>query len=69
MKDVRFNDLDYSSADSEWPMLVLSGTTKSYASLTAQIQALEKYNQVKQVSFRFVFRRNGHGQIEFKNNP
>lgn len=50
MKDVRFNDLDYSSADSEGPMLVLSGTTKSYASLTAQIQALEKYNQVKQVS-------------------
>ena len=50
MKDVRFNDLDYSSADSEGPMMVLSGTTKSYASLTAQIQALEKYNQVKQVS-------------------
>ena len=50
MKDVRFNDLNYSSADSGGPALALSGTTKSYASLTAQIQALEKYNQVKQVS-------------------
>ena len=50
MKDVGFNDLDYSSADSGEPMLVLSGSTKSYASLTTQIQALEKYNQVKQVS-------------------
>ena len=50
MKDVRFNDLNYSYADSGGPSLVLSGTTRSYASLTAQIQALEKYNQVKQVS-------------------
>ena len=50
MKDVRFNDLNYSSADSGEPSLVLSGTTKSYAGLTAQIQALEKYNQVKQIS-------------------
>lgn len=50
MKDVRFNDLNYSSADSGGLTLALSGTTKSYASLTTQIQALEKYNQVKQVS-------------------
>lgn len=52
MENVRFNDLNYSSsiADSGDPSLVLSGTTKSYASLTSQIQALEKYNQVKQVS-------------------
>ena len=58
MKDVRFNDLNYSYADSGEPAspnrgepsLILSGTTRSYASLTAQIQVLEKYNQVKQVS-------------------
>ena len=50
MRDVRFNDLNYSFADSGSPALALSGTTRSYASLTAQIQALEKYNQVKQVS-------------------
>ena len=50
MKDVKFNDLNYSFADSGEPSLALSGTTRSYASLTAQIQALEKYNQVKQVS-------------------
>ena len=50
MKDIRFNDLNYSSADAGRPTLVLSGATKSYASLTAQIQALEKYNQVEQVS-------------------
>lgn len=50
MKDVRFNDLNYSSAESGEPVLTLSGTTKSYGRLTAQIQALEKYNQVKRVS-------------------
>lgn len=50
MTGVRFNDLNYSSADSGEPALSLSGTTKSYASLTAQIQALEKYSQVRQVS-------------------
>lgn len=50
MKDVRFSDLNYSSVDSGWPSLSLSGTTRSYASLTAQIQSLEKYSQVKQVS-------------------
>mgnify|MGYP001558814490 FL=1 len=50
MKDVRFDSLNYSSADAGWPMLTLSGTTKSYGRLAAQIQALEKYNQVKQVS-------------------
>ena len=50
MKDVRFNDLNYSFADSDEPSLALSGTTRSYGSLTAQIQSLEKYNQVKQVS-------------------
>ena len=50
MKDVRFNGLDYSYADSGEPSLILSGTTRSYAGLTAQIQALEKYNQVRQVS-------------------
>ena len=50
MKDVKFNDLNYSFADSGEPSLALSGTTRSYASLTAQIQTLEKYNQVKQVS-------------------
>lgn len=50
MEDVRFNDLNYSSADAGGAALVLSGTTKSYGRLTAQIQALEKYNQVKQVS-------------------
>lgn len=50
MKDVRFSDLNYSSVDSGRPSLSLSGTTRSYASLAAQIQSLEKYNQVKQVS-------------------
>ena len=58
MKDVKFNDLNYSFAETGEPAspnrgepaLALSGTTKSYASLTAQIQALEKYNQVRQVS-------------------
>lgn len=52
MKDVKFNDLNYSSSanDSGDPSLVLTGTTRSYSSLTAQIQALEKYNQVKNVS-------------------
>ena len=50
MKDIRFNDLNYSFAENGEPALSLSGTTKSYASLTAQIQALEKYNQVRQVS-------------------
>lgn len=50
MKDVRFNDLNYSSAESGEPSLALSGTTKNYGRLTAQIQSLEKYNQVKMVS-------------------
>ena len=50
MKDIRFNDLNYSFAENGEPALSLSGTTKSYAGLTAQIQALEKYNQVRQVS-------------------
>ena len=50
MKDVRFNDLNYSYNDSGEPMLALSGTARSYGILTAQIQALEKYNMAKQVS-------------------
>lgn len=50
MKDVRFNDLNYSFAETGDPSLVLSGMTGSYANLTAQIQAMEKYNQVRQVS-------------------
>lgn len=50
MKDVRFNDMNYSFADPGEPMLALSGLTKSYAALAAQIQALEKYNQVRRVS-------------------
>lgn len=49
MKDVRFNGLDYSSEGGE-PSLTLPGTTGSYGSLMSQIQALEKYNLVKQVS-------------------
>ena len=50
MKDVRFNDLSYSLGDSGGPSLILSGATKSYASLASQMQVLGKYNQVKQVS-------------------
>lgn len=50
MKDVRFNGLDYSYADSGEPSLILSGTTRSYAGLTAQIKTLGKYNQVKRIS-------------------
>ncbi|MEK7070106.1 MAG: hypothetical protein AAB822_02280 [Patescibacteria group bacterium] len=50
MKDIRFNDLSYSFAESGGPSLALSGVTRSYASLAVQIQALEKNNQVKKVS-------------------
>ena len=52
MKDIRFNDLNYSFVDAnlEGPSLILSGETKSYASLATQIKTLEKYNQVRQIS-------------------
>lgn len=53
MKDVKFNDLSYSFAESVGSgdlSLALSGVTRSYASLAVQIQALEKNNQVKKVS-------------------
>lgn len=55
MKDIKFNDLNYSfseSADSKNNdiSLAMSGVTRSYASLAVQIQALEKNNQVKKVS-------------------
>ena len=50
MKDVRFNDLNYSLSDTGEPTLTLSGATRSYASLASQIQVWEKYNHVKQIS-------------------
>lgn len=50
MKDIQFNDLNYSFSEADGPSLSLSGATKSYASLALQIQALEKNNQVKRVS-------------------
>lgn len=50
IKDVRFNDLNYSLSDAGEPTLILSGATRSYASLASQIQVWEKYNQVKQIS-------------------
>ena len=64
MKDVKFNDLNYSFAETGEPALALSGTTKSYASLTAQIQALEKYNQVRQVSVSGLS-SDGRGMVKF----
>ena len=50
MRDVRFNDLSFSFTDTGEPTLTLSGATRSYASLASQIQNLEKYDQVEQVS-------------------
>lgn len=50
MKDVRFNDLNYSFSDTGEPTLTLSGTTRNYARLASQIQNFEKYERVKQVS-------------------
>ena len=38
MKDVRFDSLNYSSADAGWPMLTLSGTTKSYGRLATKFR-------------------------------
>jgi len=64
MKDVKFNDLNYSFAETGESALALSGTTKSYASLTAQIQALEKYNQVRQVSVSGLS-SDGRGMVKF----
>ncbi len=64
MKDVMFNDLNYSFAETGEPALSLSGTTRSYANLTAQIQVLEKYNQVRQVSVSGLS-SDGKGMVKF----
>lgn len=66
MKDVKFNDLGYSFAndDLEGPSLTLSGETRSYASLATQIQTMEKYNRIRQVSVSGLS-SNAKGGIKF----